>query len=153
MHDIHRSQEPTTHLELKSTQHESTSWVELLNDYDYEIRYHPRMANVVIDALSRKERVKPLRVRALNMVVDTNLTSRILGAQLEELKKVNVRDESIKGLDKQFEVKGDETRYFIERIWVQKFGGLRKLVLDEQHKTRYSIHPDAEKMYHDLKIL
>ncbi|GJU23378.1 putative reverse transcriptase domain-containing protein [Tanacetum coccineum] len=36
-------------------------WLELLSDYDYEIRYHPRKANVVADALSRKEQNKPLR--------------------------------------------------------------------------------------------
>ncbi|GJT57686.1 putative reverse transcriptase domain-containing protein [Tanacetum coccineum] len=41
-------------------------WLELLADYDCEIRYHPRKANVVADALSQKERIKPLRVRALS---------------------------------------------------------------------------------------
>nr|GEY44926.1 putative reverse transcriptase domain-containing protein [Tanacetum cinerariifolium] len=44
-------------------------WIELLSDYDYGIRYHPRKANVVADALSQKERNKPLRVRALVMTV------------------------------------------------------------------------------------
>ncbi|GKF48128.1 putative reverse transcriptase domain-containing protein, partial [Tanacetum coccineum] len=39
-------------------------WLELLSDYDYEIRYHPGKANVVADALIRKERDQPLRVRA-----------------------------------------------------------------------------------------
>ncbi|GJU27286.1 putative reverse transcriptase domain-containing protein [Tanacetum coccineum] len=48
-------------------------WIELLSDYDCEIRYHPRKANVVADALSRKERNKPLRVRALMMTIHNDL--------------------------------------------------------------------------------
>ncbi|GKD98590.1 putative reverse transcriptase domain-containing protein, partial [Tanacetum coccineum] len=48
-------------------------WLELLSDYDCEIRYHPRKANVGVDALSRKERIKPLRVRALFMTISLNV--------------------------------------------------------------------------------
>ncbi|GJX65396.1 putative reverse transcriptase domain-containing protein [Tanacetum coccineum] len=48
-------------------------WLELLSDYECEIRYHPRKANVVADALSRKERNKPLRVRALVLNTGLNL--------------------------------------------------------------------------------
>ncbi|GKF81266.1 putative reverse transcriptase domain-containing protein, partial [Tanacetum coccineum] len=44
-------------------------WLELFSDYDYEIRYHPGKANVVVDALSRKEIDQPLRVRALVMTI------------------------------------------------------------------------------------
>ncbi|GJV27247.1 putative reverse transcriptase domain-containing protein [Tanacetum coccineum] len=55
-------------------------WLELLADYDCEICYHPRKANVVADALSRKKRIKPLRVRALILTVHPKLPSQILEA-------------------------------------------------------------------------
>ncbi|XP_071700114.1 uncharacterized protein [Rutidosis leptorrhynchoides] len=92
-------------------------WIELLNDYDCEIRYRPGKANAVADALSRKERIKPLRVRALNMTIRVNLVSQIRDAQLEAVKEEHWKDEAIKGLVKQFKVKGDGTRYFVGRVW------------------------------------
>ncbi|GJW96274.1 putative reverse transcriptase domain-containing protein [Tanacetum coccineum] len=63
--------------ELNMRQHR---WLELLADYDCEIRYHPRKENVVADALSWKERIKPLRVRELVMTVHPKLPSQILEA-------------------------------------------------------------------------
>ncbi|GJW40108.1 putative reverse transcriptase domain-containing protein [Tanacetum coccineum] len=48
-------------LDQKELNMRQRRWLELLADYDCEIRYHPRKANVVADALSRKERIKPLR--------------------------------------------------------------------------------------------
>ncbi|GKG09796.1 putative reverse transcriptase domain-containing protein, partial [Tanacetum coccineum] len=50
-------------------------WLELLADYDCKIHYHPEKANVLADALSRKERIKPIRVRALVMTLHPKLPS------------------------------------------------------------------------------
>ncbi|GJZ06916.1 putative reverse transcriptase domain-containing protein [Tanacetum coccineum] len=70
-------------------------WLELLSDYDCEIRYHPGKANVVADALSRKEKVKPLRVQALFMTIGLNLPKQILEAQTEALKPENLTAEDV----------------------------------------------------------
>ncbi|GKG42681.1 hypothetical protein Tco_0476979 [Tanacetum coccineum] len=77
-------------------------WLELLADYDYEIRYHPGKANVVANALSQKERIKPLLVRSLVMTIHLNLPSKILKAQPEALKKENIKAENLRGMDKAF---------------------------------------------------
>ncbi|GKA37462.1 putative reverse transcriptase domain-containing protein [Tanacetum coccineum] len=58
-------------------------WLELLSDYDCEIRYHPGKANVVADALSCKERIKPLRVRTLVITIGLNFPKQNLEAQIE----------------------------------------------------------------------
>ncbi|GJU27595.1 hypothetical protein Tco_1166216 [Tanacetum coccineum] len=70
-------------------------WLELLADYDCEIRYHPGKANVVADALSRKERIKPLRVRSLVMTIHPKLPSQILKAQTEALKEENIKAKNL----------------------------------------------------------
>ncbi|GJR82435.1 putative reverse transcriptase domain-containing protein [Tanacetum coccineum] len=88
-----------------------TKSIELFSDYDCEIRYHPGKANVVADALSRKERVKPKRVRAMNMTLQSSIKDRILAAQKEAV------DESAglqKGLDEMIEQRSDGTLYYLD---------------------------------------
>ncbi|GJY88262.1 putative reverse transcriptase domain-containing protein [Tanacetum coccineum] len=129
-------------------------WIELLSDYDCEIRYHPGKANVMADALSRKERIKTLRVRALMMTVHNDLSKQILEAQKEVMKKKNVKAENLGRLIKQiFKFLPDGTRCFVNRVWLPRFGGLRVLIMQESHKSKYSIHPGSDKMYQDLKLL
>ncbi|GJV24141.1 putative reverse transcriptase domain-containing protein, partial [Tanacetum coccineum] len=85
----------------------------LLSDYDCEIRYHPGKANVVADALSRKERDNPLRVRALMITVHNDLPNQICEAQEESMKGKNVKTENLRRSIKQiFEFRPDGTRCF-----------------------------------------
>ncbi|GJV31370.1 hypothetical protein Tco_1391770 [Tanacetum coccineum] len=86
-------------------------WIELFSDYDCEIRYHPGKANIVADALSRKERA-----------IDS--------------KNISAPTEMLKGLDKQFKRKEDGGLYLAERIWVPVYGNLRTLIMNEAHATR-----------------
>ncbi|GJR59318.1 putative reverse transcriptase domain-containing protein [Tanacetum coccineum] len=62
-------------LDQKELNMRQRRWLELLADYDCEIHYHPGKANVVADALSRKERIKPLPIRSLVMTIHPNLPS------------------------------------------------------------------------------
>ncbi|GJX48641.1 putative reverse transcriptase domain-containing protein [Tanacetum coccineum] len=72
-------------------------WLELLSDYDYEIHYYPRKANIVADGLSRKERNKTLRVRALVMTIGLNLPKHMLEAQIEAHKPENLKNKDVRG--------------------------------------------------------
>ncbi|GJZ48826.1 putative reverse transcriptase domain-containing protein [Tanacetum coccineum] len=124
-----------------------------MHHYDCEIRYHPGKANVVADALSRKERIKPLRVRSLVMTIHLKLPSQILKAQTKALKEENIKAENLRGMDKSFEIRPDGTRCIKNRSWLPLFGNLRDLIMHESHKSKYSIHPGSDKMYQDLKKL
>ncbi|GKA86289.1 putative reverse transcriptase domain-containing protein, partial [Tanacetum coccineum] len=88
-------------------------WIELFSDYDCEICYHPGKANVVADALSRKGRIKPKRIRSMNMTLQFSIKGKILATQKEAF------DESTRlqrGLDEMIECRSDGTLYYLDRI-------------------------------------
>ncbi|GJX04303.1 putative reverse transcriptase domain-containing protein [Tanacetum coccineum] len=107
-------------------EHEAKSWLELLGDYDCEIRYHLGKENVVADALSRKDRIKPLRVRAL-------IHEKLRTGKLES--------------------RADGTLCLNGRSLLPCYDDLRTVIMHESHKSKYSIHPGSDKMYQDMKKL
>ncbi|GJQ94998.1 putative reverse transcriptase domain-containing protein [Tanacetum coccineum] len=134
-------------------------WLELLSDYDCDIRYHPGKANVVTDALSRKERIKPLRVRALVMTIGLDLPKRILEAQIAAQRPENLVNEDVGGMIRRdiprerLEPRADGTLCLHSRSWIPCYGDLRSVIMHESHKSKYSIYPGSEKMYQDVKKL
>ncbi|GJU51321.1 putative reverse transcriptase domain-containing protein [Tanacetum coccineum] len=116
-------------------------------------------ANVVADALSLKERIEPLRVRALVMTIGLDLPKQILEAQIEALKPENLENEDVGGMirndipKEKLEPRADGTLCLNGRSWLPCYGDLRSVVMHESHKSKYSIHPGSEKMYQDMKKL
>ena len=147
-------------------------WLELLNDYDFELHYHPGKANKVADALSRKS------VASLASLVETSLklkkdvqqlelqliTGRIAALSvrpmlLEQIKDGQYADEYL--LSKMFDAQNDaEGKFTLDekdvlrcngRVCVPSDEGIKRQLMEEAHGTPYSVHPGVTKMYQDLK--
>nr|GEW94097.1 reverse transcriptase domain-containing protein [Tanacetum cinerariifolium] len=127
----------------------------LIHQVEFQIDLIPGAApaNVVADALSQKERIKTIKVRALVMTLHPKLASQILEAQNEAIKEKDVAAENLRGIDKAFEVRPDGTRCIKNQSWLPLFGNLRDLIMHESYKSKYSIHSGSDNMYQDLKKL
>ncbi|GAU31786.1 hypothetical protein TSUD_22320 [Trifolium subterraneum] len=144
-------------------------WMEYLKDFDFSLNYHPGKANVVADALSRKslyasellmhqcdlyEKFRDLNLNVIfrkdgvkmnRMELSCDLRSMIARAQVYD-------DELQKRIGKpEFSVAEDGVIQFGGRICVPNNKELKRLILEEAHKSGFSIHPGSTKMYHDLK--
>nr|GEW41645.1 putative reverse transcriptase domain-containing protein [Tanacetum cinerariifolium] len=139
-------------LDQKELNMRQRRWVELLSDYDCKIRYHPRKANVVADALSIKDK-EPIRVCALVVTVHNNLPEQIRNGQAKACEKENIGAKRFVGEGEPFKVRVDGTKCLRGRVWLPLFEGLRDLIMLESYKSKYSIHPGSDKMYPDLKKL
>ncbi|XP_071902691.1 uncharacterized protein [Coffea arabica] len=113
-------------------------WVEFLEDYDCTINYHPGKANVVADALSRKAQLASLMIKEGQMIEPT------VQKWVEKGKK---------GELPYFNLGPDGILRFQNRVVVLKDEALKKKILEESHRSRYTVHPGSGKMYQDLKSL
>ncbi|GJS59533.1 putative reverse transcriptase domain-containing protein [Tanacetum coccineum] len=106
---------------LKIWRHYLYGTKSLFSDYDCEIRYHPSKENVVADALMAQKEA----------------SDESAGLQ--------------RGIDEIIELRSDGALYYLDRIWVPSKGDVRTLIVDEAYKSKYSVHPGADKMYYDLR--
>jgi hypothetical protein len=148
-------------------------WLELIKDYDLEIHYHPRKANLVADALSQKEHVHAAIVaqipdeisedfRRLNLGivahtegvtidVESTLEQEIRKGQIGDAKTQEIEDLITEGRGLEFTEDEQGRIWFKDWICVPNIDSLRETILKEAHDSDYSIHPSSTKMYQDLK--
>nr|GEX60630.1 putative reverse transcriptase domain-containing protein [Tanacetum cinerariifolium] len=147
-------------LDQKELNMRQSHWLELLSDYDCEIRYHPGKAHVVVDALSRKERIKPLRIQALVMTIGLELPKQILNAQTKARKPENIKNEDVRGMlvenskdpkklrTKKLEPHADGTLCLNGRSWLPCYGDLRTRSLQKALGTKLDMstayHPETD---------
>jgi hypothetical protein len=149
--------------------------LELIKDYVLEVHYHLGKANVVADALSRKTHCNCLssasynetlcsemRKHRLEMIpqgtlnhisIEPTLYDRIIMSQLHDERVKIIKQKMSQGEEKYkcFHQDHKGVLWFESHIVVLKNHELRKQILDEAHLSKFSIHPDSSKMYHDLK--
>jgi hypothetical protein len=144
-------------------------WLELINDYEQEVHYHPRKGNVIADALSHMAHCNYLPAVRLTGEESSTRVLPYLSLFIitltptlrDEIKAVQKNDEGMGHIKKRMQ-EGDPkvacfcedaegTLWFKERLVAPKKEALKKKTLDEAHTSRYSIHLGSTKMYHDLK--
>ncbi|KAL0446407.1 UNVERIFIED_CONTAM: hypothetical protein Slati_1768600 [Sesamum latifolium] len=146
-------------------------WIELLKDYDCTINYHPRKANIVADALSRKtvdqlagmicynvEYLTALRVMNVHfsvgddlllatMQVKPSLKDKIKDAQDKDPYLQKMKTKVQEGKNDQFVIQNDGTLMNGKRMCVPNVEELRTEIMHEAHYAPYAMHPGNTKMY------
>ena len=151
--------------------------MEFLEGCDFTLQYHPREANVVADALSRKTHglVASLKVRKwkllqalgefelcledlgdrialCNLVARPTIVQKVLETQLEDPKLGEIQSKLVVGeVLEGWQLSGDGAVRFLTRLCVPDVHSLREEILDQDHRSRFAIHPGCTKMYRDLK--
>jgi hypothetical protein len=105
----------------------------------------------VVDALSRKEGSEPIRVKACDLIMAPDVMKQIKEYQLRAMKEEHLENERMVGQLEQLSENEYGVKTMHGRIWIPRYGEVKAKILDEAHKTRYSIHPGGTKMFQDLR--
>ncbi|KAG8473020.1 hypothetical protein CXB51_034916 [Gossypium anomalum] len=137
-------------------------WLELLKDYELVIDYHPRKANMVADALSRKS-LFTLRAMNVHLFISSDnvlvaelkakplLIHQILESKKVEDELVAKQAECVLNMESEFQIDDNDCLTFKSRLCVPRNSELISMILSEAHSSRMSVHPGSTKMYNDLK--
>ena len=150
-------------------------WLEFIKDYEFTLSYHPGKANIVADALSRKTRdtlaslidkewkliedfinwkpfaTEPGRILLSNLIVRPEILIRIVTEQSKDSQHEEFLARAQQEDDVSFRLKEDGSILMNDRIWVPNNPELRNEILEEAHKSKYTIHPGSTKMFKDLQ--
>jgi hypothetical protein len=148
-------------------------WLELIKEYDMEIHYHPGKANLVANALSRKEHVHAAIVTQLpeelvedferlnlgivahtegiTIEVEPTLEQEIRKGQIGDAKIQEIKDLITEGRGPNFTEDEQGTIWFKNWICVPEINSISETILKVAHDSAYSIHSGSTKMYQDLK--
>ncbi|XP_058217360.1 uncharacterized protein LOC131328430 [Rhododendron vialii] len=166
-----------SHYEFKELNLRQCQWMEYLEDYKFTLQYHPGKANVVADALSRKDRAQKVKtaikewemVDTLNefnlrsssengnarlyaLVTEPALLQEILLAQTFEQNCEFVRHRIREGKAvPRWTIEENNSLRFKGKVFVPNVGTLREDVLPVAHHSNFAVHPGGTKMYHDLQ--
>jgi hypothetical protein len=138
-------------------------WLELIKDYDLEVHYHHGKANIVADALSRKNHYNCMTVKPMdyslcykleklnieivqqgqltNVTMESTIKDQIISAQRKNSGIAHIKEKVRTGQQIDFSIDDEDVLWFKNWLVVPKVPELRQLILDEAHNTRFSIHP------------
>ena len=150
-------------------------WMEFLKDYEFQLLYHLGKGNVVVDVLSRKivhaahlmikevellEQFMDMKlqvelgsesIRCSTLTISSDFLDLVRERQLVDVSLNRVREQLGPNEAKDFALGNDDILRFQNRVCVPDDVEVKWLILEEEHKSRLSLHPSMTKMYQDLK--